>query len=495
MANQFVTASRRLTRLFYFQVDKMAARTKAIWMSARYLQNGFAPINRLPPEILGLIPSSFRSKRDLINATAVCRHWRNTLLSSPDLWSDVDCSGNMGPFREYMFRECLERSRNVPLNVRLTSVRYLPDMTPHLLRFASLEIQLSVPEQLGKITAYFSQPAPILRKLSVVAAAPWDRAGLSIPPGLFGGELAALRSLRLTGFSVLKIPHHFPHLTRFDLQTREYTSFGIDGILQVLERMPSLEVLHVRFSSTHELPLSPVTNPRLVTLSKLKEVELSSFDCLSIMPPCMPSLLFALTLPSVERVAIGMLPPLDSLALPGSFEEQLPNFAETTTVNIHAGTGIFKISFHGRGESRLFLFTNYCGVHSQFSRRGFRGMPFLSVKKLVVTVERFSPGVRGDLFGLLRAMERLEYLEIRGCCVHKMLSYLSERSKLDQQTICPSLQRLVVAGRPHETYSQLLAEFMEARVSRGAPLIETVEASPGMEEVSILWGGVTGGCL
>jgi len=32
-------------------------------MSARYLQNSFVPVNHLPPEVLGLIPSSFLSKR------------------------------------------------------------------------------------------------------------------------------------------------------------------------------------------------------------------------------------------------------------------------------------------------------------------------------------------------------------------------------------------------------------------------------------------------
>lgn len=455
-----------------FQVDEMSARTRAIWMSMRYLQNSFAPINRLPPEVLGLIPSSFRSKRDLISATAVCRHWRNTLLASPDLWCDVDCSGSLGPLREHMFQECLRRSGSVPLNVRLTSVRYLPDITPHLPRFGSLDVRLTVPEQLGKIAAHFSQPSPLLQKLSISAAPPWDQTILSIPPTLFGGQLEALRTLRLTGFLTLKIPYHFPQLTRFDLQTRGSLSFKVDGMLKILERMPLLEVLHIKFRPSHHPPTSFPSTSRLVTLPNLKEVELSSSDDLCVIPPCIPPLLFALTLPSVKRIAIGMLPPLGSTALPNSFEEQLPNFAETTTVDIYVGLGVFNVLFHGRQGSRLLLFTNYCGVRPQFEREGFRGTPFSTVKKLVVTVERFSPGVREDFFELVRAMERLKYLELRGRCARQVLSLWSEKSRHDQQTICPSLRSVVVVKRPNDPVPNTLAELENARKSHGVPLIE-----------------------
>ena len=265
----------------------MAARTQAIWMSVRYLQNSFAPVNRLPPEILGLIPSSFRSKRDLINATAICRHWRNALLSYPDLWCDVDCSGSLGPLRECMFRECLQRSWSAPLNVRLTSVRYLPSITPHLHRFNSLEIQLTVEEQLAKIATHFSQPAPLLQRLTISAAA-LGRGLLSLPPALFVGELAALKTLRLTGFSVLKMPRYFPQLTRFDLQTPDATSLRIDRMPQALEEMLLLETLRTRFRPFRHSPTSFASNLHLVALPKLKEVEITALDGSGVLQPYPP---------------------------------------------------------------------------------------------------------------------------------------------------------------------------------------------------------------
>jgi hypothetical protein len=168
-------------------------------VSARYLQNSLV-VNRLPLEVIGLISSPLCSKRDLIDATAVCRHWRYTVLSSPDLWYDIDCSGSRGPLREQLFREYLQRSRTVPLNVRLTSVRSLPHIT-HLARFSVFEIELLViPGQLGKLASHFSGPGPILRRLGTSGAAPSTHVGIPIPPDLFGGDFTSSRALQLAGF-------------------------------------------------------------------------------------------------------------------------------------------------------------------------------------------------------------------------------------------------------------------------------------------------------
>jgi hypothetical protein len=246
------------------QVNEIATRTRAIWTSARYLQNSFVSVNRLPPEVLGLIPSSLHSKRDLLNATAVCRYWRNYLLSSPDLWCDVDCPRHRGPPQEQMFQECLERSRNVPLNVRVISIRYLPDITPHLARFSTLEIRVAAPGQFSVIASHFNKPAPILRTLSISAAIR-SLSDLCIP-GHFDGDFTSLRTLRIAGASALKPPQSFPQLTRFELQTHSRVALKIGAMLDVLEQMPLLEFLHVKFCPGHQ-PLPPFTSLlRFVTL-------------------------------------------------------------------------------------------------------------------------------------------------------------------------------------------------------------------------------------
>jgi len=52
--------------------------------------NTFPEINRLPPEILALIPFFLNEHKDLVFTTHVCRHWRNTIVASPPLWSSLD---------------------------------------------------------------------------------------------------------------------------------------------------------------------------------------------------------------------------------------------------------------------------------------------------------------------------------------------------------------------------------------------------------------------
>lgn len=455
------------------QVDEITARTRAIWTSGLYLQNSFAPVNRIPPEVLGLIPSSLPSKRDLINATAVCRHWRATLLSSPDLWCNIECSGRRGYLRERMFRECLGRSGTVPLNIRLTSARYLPDITPHLARFSTLEIVVVAPEQPEKIAACFSKPAPILRRLIISGAAPWTRVGLSIPPGLFGGDFTSLRTLRLVGFSFMKLPQHFPQLTRFDLEGHADTPLRTDAMLGALERMPSLEVLHVKFYLGYQPPLPPTFAPRLVALPKLREVKLAPFNDHFCPPEFVPHLLSALTLPSVEQVLIGVLPPAGGATLPSSFEEQLPSLAETATVELRVDPEVFSLLFHGLRGSRL-LFTTRRN-RPRFQSEGFRGTPFLSVKKMVVTLNVVcNLSLEAYLFGLLRAMGRLESLEISGWCAGLLCLW---SQKVDQRSVCPSLRSVVVMRGSSNSASELLTKLATARKAHGVPLVEAVVLS------------------
>lgn len=56
----------------------------------REWRNSFVPINRIPMEVLSLIPTHLSHEKDLFHATSVCRHWRRTFVQHAVLWSQLD---------------------------------------------------------------------------------------------------------------------------------------------------------------------------------------------------------------------------------------------------------------------------------------------------------------------------------------------------------------------------------------------------------------------
>ncbi|KAH9943627.1 hypothetical protein B0H21DRAFT_679702, partial [Amylocystis lapponica] len=76
--------------------------------SLRVLHNSFAPVSRLPNELLVTIfryVSWFKLMR-------VCHHWRDTILSTPALWAEIDVCKSMD-----FISMCLERSQDAALDI------------------------------------------------------------------------------------------------------------------------------------------------------------------------------------------------------------------------------------------------------------------------------------------------------------------------------------------------------------------------------------------
>jgi hypothetical protein len=193
-------------------------------------------------------------------------------------------------------------------------------------------------------------------------------------------------------------------------------------------------------------------------------------------PVFIPPLLSALILPSVEQITIGMLPPVGSVPLPGSFEERLPNLVETEMVDIYVGPLVFSLSFHGLRESRL-LFTTDCGPQHPFQREAFCGTPFLSKKTVVTFDVNDTHGADPEkyFFELLQTMERLEHLEVRGQCTRLLTLWADGKYLMDRRFVCPSLQSLAVTNKSDDSVSELLAKLMAVRRSCGIRLFEAVE--------------------
>ena len=75
----------------------------------RAAKNSFAPINRIPPEILSLLPDYRETDHQLVALTHVCRRWRDIFISCSPLWTSLGCT-DLDKTHVY-----LERSKASPL--------------------------------------------------------------------------------------------------------------------------------------------------------------------------------------------------------------------------------------------------------------------------------------------------------------------------------------------------------------------------------------------
>ena len=130
----------------------------------RSWRNRLAPVNRIPPEILALVPDFWdkhygSGDQGPIALTHACRTWRDVFISRSSLWTDLNCE-DRDKTRVY-----LERTKSLPINLSLdTEHRLSPhypfsDIIPHVIeRLGSLTVR-AAPGELQDITDHLSRPA------------------------------------------------------------------------------------------------------------------------------------------------------------------------------------------------------------------------------------------------------------------------------------------------------------------------------------------------
>jgi len=160
----------------------------------RSWRNRIAAINRIPPEILTLVPDFWDvdgRDENLIVLTHVRRAWREVFVSRPTLWTDLKCA-DLDKTRIY-----LERSKSSPINLSLNSnymvlsnpfFEFIPGATG---RPKSLDIDV-LPRALQLISRHLSHPTPLLEVLSIRSN--WYPV---LPSALFDGDLSSMRKLQL----------------------------------------------------------------------------------------------------------------------------------------------------------------------------------------------------------------------------------------------------------------------------------------------------------
>ena len=432
-------------------MDDIILRASDIWKKSRYLKNSFARINRFPRELLGHIPTFLESERDLINTTAVCRHWRTVLLATPYLWCNISGSSTS------KIRAYLDRSRWHPLNVRLTSSNLAQLLHQNVRRVVSLRLDLLGQSHMERIAAHLFEPSPSLRALSIHSRHVGHT--LDIPPSFLGGSLPSLRKLLLEDISSFSFPHTFPSVTSLTLHTNVDIPLDTESLLHTLGRLPSLETLFIEFRS-RGVP-TPVTGGRVVSLQNLRTMRLLSTNDMggARMGPILPGL----HLPKLEKLDFHSCSTLESIGpcFPLSFSRLLPNFSELPRAILIPRSWFTEIHFQSERQHTLDIFI---GRPSRFERTReiLGGLPLRSVRSLVI---EFRDMDLEWLFGMLRVMEGVEDLEIRGRWTQVLQFWRGSR---EWELLCPALRNLAVRGE--EGAGSDLAAFGDARNGAGLPL-------------------------
>jgi len=434
----------KLTRVV-FQLDVLEQDAFDILRLVRSWKNRIAPINRIPPEILALVPN-FWSVEDrdenLITLTHVCRAWRDLFVMRPTLWTDIDCVD------EDKTRAYLERSKSSPINLSLASDKvdlsdpffeFIPDITG---RLKSLEIDL-YPDDLQLISVHLSRRAPLLEVLAV-------RSGDDpvLPSVLFNGDLSSLRKLQLK-YVRTELPwRNMVNLTSFTL--RHDSPISVRQFLDFFEGAPHLHEVDI-LSPT---PISDAQSGRLVSLACLQRMKAgldpfsSLFDHLLI--PVGAHLKMGVDLPS---------PPIEGR--PPRFIKNLKNLSNFTVIKLISGDP--HIYFSGpNGEVRMYTRTGWF----------FRSLAHFDTSKTrrFEIIQHSNPPTDGSVHRTLLPMDDLRTLTLYQCGgPHIFICALDPSMSSSGVVICSKLEELIIV-QGGEFDIKIVVAMAAARAARGAKL-------------------------
>ena len=290
-------------------------------------RNATAPINRLPPEVLALLPDfwdTYKREQNIIVLTHVCRAWRQVFTSRSSLWADLDCK-DADKTRLY-----LERSRSSPINLSLRRGDNLPpddpffQITPHAIgRLKSLLVEGTL-ENLQDITTSLSCPAPLLEDMSISGGSEFGPGDIpDLTPALFDGDFSSLHTLYLECVRT-ELPWRNMVTLRF-LGLIKTSPVPMGQLLDFLESAPHLQKVNLRFEI---LTSGAAEDGRLVSLTHLR--------FMSIMGGSSSVLLDHLLIPVGAYLTVTVDLPEPPIKHP-RFLDNLRNLPNFTVINLIGG--------------------------------------------------------------------------------------------------------------------------------------------------------------
>lgn len=306
--------------------------------AAAKLTNALAPVNKLPPEVLGMIPAYQESQipKDLVTVSSVCSYWRNTFLATPSLWTRLDGKGIEKT------RLWIKRSRTLPTQLQVEGSPS-PDVLKYLGAHSSrLEVvdlpELNLQDRPLFTHGYISnilRPTPLLRHVCVETEA--GNPETFGAPIIIAGKFPSLEVLRLSG-----VPVSIPQLSAPKLRQLCLTGkFDLVKILDLLDSFPLLECLAFRLGLQEDIP---VGSGRKVVLGKLLQASFFYHGF---------RILQHLSLPVVSDVKLIEDIPIDRLD--GAVTNDYTQFLARVLDDLPMSRQIDTISFYTKGSCRILL--------------------------------------------------------------------------------------------------------------------------------------------
>jgi hypothetical protein len=259
------------------QVSQLDQDASAALATIREWRNSFVPINRIPLDILSLIPTHLSSQEDRLCASFVCRHWRRTLLQRAELWSQLYL-----PMGEVYAKTLLERAKGSMLDIIVGSG--VPASTTTLLSSRTGQIKsLTFPYNCLEDILMFSEAnperLPSLHTLRIFVGeddSPDDLDTITPPSPLLFSNAVNLNVVCLNSdmdLSPSPRPFVFPNLVSLDLLANQSGSLHASRLLDFLEASPMLRTVHMIIFA--DISLEGVLQERVVVLPNVERFALT----------------------------------------------------------------------------------------------------------------------------------------------------------------------------------------------------------------------------
>ena len=451
------------------QLDVLEQDVSEILHLIRSWRNRLAPVNRIPPEILALIPDFWDNDvydeddkgRSIIALTHVCQAWREVYTSRSSLWTDLDCED------EDQAHIYLERSKSLPVNLSLYTDDRLPSyhpffkIIPHAIgRLGSLTIDVKR-KHLQDITAHLSHPAPLLEKLSICGGSDYDSQHDPVLTfALFNGDLSSLRKLRLTRVRIELPRRNMVNLTSFKLSYMLRGEVTVRQLLDFFENTPRLR----KVSLYAVTPAPGAQDERLVPLVCLEAMKIYGGG---------PASLFLdhLLIPAGARLIMEVyLPSLLIKDHPPRFLDNLRNLPNFTTVDL-CGPGNLTpyLQFSGPNGQVEMIMNNpqVDGIHSVLE--SLNQFDTSRVERLTIRSEN-SPS--SDLScRVLLPMKHLRTLILyQFSNPHVFIYALHPDMSPSGVVVCPGLEELIIGLNEITVDMESVIGVVAARASKGVKI-------------------------